>query len=497
NGEHALVIPSRARKDDVVIFIGATLTATLVAIFVLQRADGSADEWAYTWQAASFAKLHVYGTPPPCDAAFQNFYVFSHVGRWFGQYTPGWPLFMMPFTALGVPWIAGPFSHGLFAVGVARVARSAVRLDGRGTEARVVSAGRIAAICATLATTTLLVGASRYSHVFAAALFAWALESILVLRERDLTHENQIRWGVVFGSAVALMGATRPADGATLATGLLVLSFFNLVTRRLPWRAVAATFGALVLWGGLVLLILHAQLGEWFTTGYSLNKIIHPWNVVKYAWPRPGEWKFALPLATGSYAWFPLSFAVGLAGLATLRRSARGVTVALVVSAVVFDTYYQYLDLGRPYDWGYGPRYETPLTVVMAIGTGVALAPLAERWRRAQGPLAIAALAIAVTLVRLWPLLYPGVYAHVHQHDSLNRRAREMGIHNAVVIAQPGATGFDALDLTENLPMDLYPNQDVLIAIERKPQDAQCVRKNYAERKIYRATGNPVVITPY
>src|SRR5207248_290007 len=106
-------------------------------------------------------------------------------------------------------------------------------------------------------------------------------------------------------------------------------------------------------------------------------------------------------------------------------------------SGIAFDTYYQYLDLGRPYDWGYGPRYETPLAVIMAIGTGVALAPLAERWRRAQAPLAIATLAIVVTLVRLWPLLYPGVYAHVHQHDSLNQRIREMGIHHAVVIAQP------------------------------------------------------------
>jgi hypothetical protein len=104
---------------------------------------------------------------------------------------------------------------------------------------------------------------------------------------------------------------------------------------------------------------------------------------------------------------------------------------------------------------------------------------------------------MVITVIRLWPLLYPGIYAHVHQHDSLNERIREMHIHHAVVMAQVGATGFDPLDLTENLPLDLYPQQDVLIAIERKPEYTQCVRTNFPDRAVYRATGNPVVITPY
>jgi len=64
-------------------------------------------------------------------------------------------------------------------------------------------------------------------------------------------------------------------------------------------------------------------------------------------------------------------------------------------------------------------------------------------------------------------------------------------------MTQIGATGFDVLDLTENLPLDLYPNQDVLIAIERKPEFTQCVRRNFPDRAIYKAYGNPVVITPY
>ena len=31
------------------------------------------------------------------------------------------------------------------------------------------------------------------------------------------------------------------------------------------------------------------------------------------------------------------------------------------------------------------------------------------------------------------------------------------------------------MDLTENLPLDLYPDQDVLIAIDRGPEEERCV----------------------
>jgi hypothetical protein len=178
----------------------------------------------------------------------------------------------------------------------------------------------------------------------------------------------------------------------------------------------------------------------------------------------------------------------------------------VLLSLLAFDVYYQDIDYARGFDWGYGPRYETPFVVLMATGAGVAFAPLAEsaRWRThsqialyAGGPFLVAIVTVVVTLVRLWPLLYPGIYAHVHQHDSLNARIRELDIHHAVVMAQVGTTGFDALDLTENLPIDLYPNQDVLIAIERKPEATQCVRAAFPDRAVYRASGNPVVITRY
>ena len=495
--------PGRPTQDVALFFI-AVLAAGLTATLVLSRADGSADEWAYTWQAAVFAKLHVYAAPPPCENAFQSFYVFSSVGRMFAQYTPGWPLFMAPFFACGVVWLAAPVSLGLLAVGVARVARRALALDPEASAARIGAAGWIAGLSATFATTILLLGASRYAHVLVAALFAWSIEALYVPRQSSPRRE--VGWGLAFGACIAWMGATRPADGAMLSTGLAVVFLYRLVTRAVSMRRVGGAAAGFVACSALTLIVLRLQLGTWFTTGYSMEAVFHPWNVTKYAWPGPTTWKYALPLATGSYAWFPASLAVGFMGIVSLRGRARSITVLLIVSAVFYELYFQYLNIGRGYDWGYGPRYESPFIVFMSVGTGVAIAPLAARALHAHGagtalrrggPFAVVIVAAAITLIRLWPLLYPGVYAHVQRHDGLNRKIRELHLTHALVLAEPGTTGFDALDLTENLPIALYPNQDVLIAIDRSRATRLCLRQAFPDRRELHARGTTnVVIDP-
>jgi hypothetical protein len=501
-----LADPPTARRDDVLLFLFAVVAATIVSIWVLQRADGSADEWAYTFQAYVFAKGHLYAPSPPCEPAFQSFYVFETLGREFSQYTPGWPLFMAPFALFRAPWLAGPVSHGLMAVGVARVTRRIARLDGHGTAARVAASGRVAALVATLGTSLLLLGGSRFSHMMVAAQFMWILEALLVLRDRSTTGPHRVRWAVALGALVAWLGATRPADGALLSSGLFLYALYGLAQRRYGARDVVAALGGLAVVGFVMLLILRIQLGKWFTTGYSLEAVFHPWNIVKYDVPSSREIKYALPLATGSYIFFPCALGVGLAGLLSLRRDATGVMLALFASMTAFEVYYQFLDLNRAHDWGYGPRYISPIVIPVAIGMGIAFGRLAESASRhaqgvsagaAGGPWAVAAVAMAVTLVRLWPLLYPGIYDHVRRHDAVNARVRELGLHDAIVLTRPGTTGFSSQDLTENLPIMLYPDQDALVAIDTSPGIAQCLRRNFPNRRLYFAGGvTPVVIRP-
>ncbi|HEY8040151.1 MAG TPA: hypothetical protein VIF15_10175, partial [Polyangiaceae bacterium] len=446
------------RVHDAVVFLVATALAAVVCLVVMHRRDGSGDEWGYTYQAAVFAKGHIYAQSPRCQPYLQSFYVFESSGRLFSQYTPGWPLFIAPFVLLHVIWLSGPVSMGLMALAMARLGRTAMRGFGRHDAPPAASTVRVAGTWAagltTLGTMILINGASRYAHVFTLALYALSLEALFMVATPGLSAARQRWWGLVLGSAAVLGVATRPADGAFVGIGMAALFVYVLVRRRVGWRAfVMATVG-FAFWTGLCLVILRLQLGKWFTTGYSLNAVIHPWNVVKYSMPQPREWKYGLPLATGAYCWWPCSMGVGLAGLAMLRGRALGLVWAMALGCVPYIVYCMWLDLGqRGYDWGYGPRYLMVLCVPMAVGGAVALAPLtvAARERLTAGrsafarggPLALALFAVVCGWVRIVPLVWPTVASHVQKHSGLNAAIEALHLKNAIVVAQEGTTGFD------------------------------------------------------
>jgi hypothetical protein len=482
---------------DLRMFALAMLFGIGASIFVLEQSVDTSDEWAYTFQAAVFAKGRPFAPAPPCSPAFQNFWVFESMGRWFGQYTPGWPLFMTPFSLLRMPQFAAAASLGLLVVAVARLARRAARESEYAPRA-VAAAGTLAALCTTFASTLLVNGGSRFGHVFAAALLAWGVEAIcaVVNASRPGTPRSQLTWSIALGTCIALLPATRPGDGTASATGLGLYGLYALVRRRASLRAVAGTAAATTFFGALTLVILRLQLGTWFKTGYSLGPVIYPWNKMAFSWPQPGDWRWGIPLATGSYCWWPLSPAVGVAGLVMLRGQARRIAFMLGVGAIALFWLCSLLEMGRGFDWGYGPRYALPTVVPMAVGTGVALAPLWVRARKAfarsammaAGPFTLAALAIVLGVFRLVPLVYPNNTASVRSLNALNAEIRRQRIHNALVLL-PSGIGWmnDGLDMTMNLPLTLYPDQDVVIAMDKSPILTQCVREHYSGRTFYTA----------
>jgi hypothetical protein len=497
------------RLHDLTVFALATVLAALVGVFIMGKRDGSADEWAYTFQAAVFAKGHVYADAPRCQNYLDTYYVFENMGRLFSQYTPGWPLFVAPFVRIHAIWLSGPFSMGFMVWGMARLGRSAVRTfaseDVPASPRVIRAAGTWAAVLSMLGTTVLVNGGSRYSHVFVAGLYAWSLEGLLMVSTAGLPRSQQLRWGIVLGSASALMVATRPADGAFLGFGIAVLFVYALARKRVGWRALASASAAFALWSALTLVILRLQLGKWWTTGYSLLAVNEPWAAIKYSWPLPNQWKYGLPLATGSYCWWPCSLPLGLAGLAILRGRGRGLAIAMALGCLPYTAYITSLEFGRGYDWGYGPRYTMVLLVPMAIGGAAALAHLSIAARRHAlagrtalargGPFALAVFAVASTWLRIVPLVWPPVADHTRRHGSLQRAIEDAHLQNAVVIASEGTTGFSDMDLATNLPVDLYPDQDAIIAIDRHtpPEAFECLRGAFPGRKIYAASGSDQV----
>ena len=500
---------------DLVALVVSTLLAALVCTYVLDKRDGSADEWAYTYQAAVFAKGHIYATTPPCQHYLESFYVFESAGRLFSQYTPGWPLFLAPFFKAGAVWMAAPVSMGLMAGGMARLGRSAMRgaftaTDGPPSARIIRLAGTWAAVLSSLGTSLLTNAASRYPHVYVLALYAWSLEALVQVVTPGLSRRRQVLWGLVLGSASLHDVAVRPADGAFMGIGLAAIFVYALVKRRVGRNALAWAVGSFGFWALIVLVILRLQIGKWFTTGYSLNAIIHPWNGVKFTVPGPHQWKYGLPLATGAYCWWPSSVPLGLAGLARMRGRAGELVVAMLSSCLPYIIFCAFLDLDqRGVDWGYGPRYLMVLVVPSAIGGAVVLAPLTAHalGRVAAGPtalsrrapLALAIFAVASAWLRIAPSEWATVTEHTRKHSSLTRALGAAHLKNAIVLAADDTTGFSELDLTTNLPPDLYPEEEVIIAIDRKtPEEAAaCLVAAFPGRRLYHASaGEEVQIYP-
>jgi hypothetical protein len=501
---------------DAVAFLAGTGLAAFVCLTVLHRRDGSADEWAYTYQAALFAKGRAYAHVPRCQHFLESFYVFESSGRLFAQYTPGWPMFLVPFMWVRALWLGAPVSMGLLAWGMARLGRSAMRgawrVGDRPPSARVIRmAGTWAVAFTVLGTTLITNAASRYTHVYVLALYAWSLEALIQVTTPGLSRRRQILWGIVLGTATMQNVAVRPADGAFAGLGIAILFVLALAQRRVGWRALASATLAFGFWAGAVLVILRLQLGRWFETGYSLNALLRPWNTVKFSWPEPNEWKYGLTLASGAYCWWPTSIPLGLAGLARMRGMASELVAAMALSCFPYTLFCIVLDVHqRGFDWGYGPRYLMVLVVPAAVGGAVALAPLtASALKRVTAghtaisrgaPLALAVFAVVAMWFRIVPPEWATVADHTLKHSAVQRLIETMHLKNAVVLATEKPVGFSEMDLTTNLPLDLYPDQDAIIAIERgEPQEAaDCLRSAFPDRQLVRVSGRDqlAVIAP-
>jgi len=497
-------LPTSFIAQDIAIFGLTVALATVCMHYTFEEVIYNGDEVANSFQADLYAHFKAYATPRPCAASFENFWVFNYKGRLFSQYTPGWPLFMAPFQRLGVIWIAGPSAAGVVAVGVARLSRRIVSgfgatLADTGRIVRV--AGPLGAGFAMLGPSMLLNGASRFSHTLVAACFAWAVETAAAVATPGISRRRSFGYGVGLGIATALGVATRPTDGSTLGVGVFLYFAFALARRRVKLAGFLGTclgFGAV---GGLTLVILHLQLGGWFRTGYSINHLYHASEALVFSPPGRAELKFSIPLATGSYCWWPVAPALGLGGfVSALSSRERRVPFMLSVGSICIILLYASVTYGRGVDDGLGPRYILPVVVAQATGTAGLLAPLLARLVQALtgrellpryrfrlvGPGLLMLVAGIGGAARLAPLVYPSAYSENHAATAPLRAARAMGLKNAVVLMQYYVVPAHVTNLAQNAPMD--PNPSVLNLIRYSPADDACIEKHFPGRTWYEAT---------
>jgi hypothetical protein len=495
-------------RHETAIFLVTVALAFLVTNLVFNRLIYDGDEVAYTYQAEVYGHLRAYGPIPPCASMFENYWVFRHNGHAFSQYTPGWPLFMAPFARLGLVDLAGPVIGGIMAVGIARLSRrlaSGLGSTPESSERIITIAGVIGPLFAVLGPSMLLNAASRFSHTMVCACFVWATESLCVVSDRGATGGRAWRYGLLLGSAAALCVATRPAEGVFLGAGVFLYFLWAARDRRITWRAFVGTSLGFAAFAGLTLIILRLQLGAWFQTGYTIAPSIHPEAALRLSPPQPNQWKYGLPLAWGSYVWWPAAPALGIAGLLrALAGRERRVAFMLLFGPLLVLVFYFFVEFHRYSDDGLGPRYYLVHVIPMAVGGAALLAPILDRvargahgpftWLRRVAPAALALAAVVVGVARIAPLVYPTGVAEYKYTTAPLRGARNLGLKNAIVMITPGHATAHETNLAQNPPLD--PNPDVLFLIRRSKADEACARRNFPGRTWYRA-GLDDKLTPY
>jgi len=507
-GREGALAPARSFAwHDAALFAVTVVGAALVADHVFGRMTGNGDEIANSFQADVFAHGRAYAPVPPCAAMFENYWVFRYAERVFAQYTPGWPLLMAPFQRFGVIWLAGPFMAGVLAVGIAHLSRRLANGLGRTPEesGRIVAvAGVLGAVLAMLGASMLMNGASRFPHTMVCACLVWGIEGLCTIAGGATDRRVDIAAGALFGATAALIVGTRPADGLLLGTGVGLYFVWALRKRRISTAALVSAAVACVLVGGLTLVILRLQLGAWFKTGYAVAALYRPEAVLAFDFPGPKHLKHAIPLATGSYCWWPAAPAIGVIGLLLgLAGRERRVSVMLLVSGFTLHTFYFFVKFGRLGDNGLGPRYLLPLVVPMAVGGAAALAPLLASVRGPSptsrrfgvaAPALVVLLAAGVGTLVIAPLVYPVAREEYARATGPLRAAARLGLKHAIVVLEDGRVNGVPANLAQNEPMAEDPA--TLFLIRRNDADEACARAQFPGRDWYRAAKDET-LTPY
>jgi hypothetical protein len=275
----------------------------------------------------------------------------------------------------------------------------------------------------------------------------------------------------------------------------LVFAYFQ-IRRKIGWRGLVATTLGFALWIIPTLIILRLQLGVWFKSGYQIQELFFKFGKPMFTLPAPDELRFGIPLATGSYSWWPAAPALAIVGFILMRKPARAAGFMLALGAFLVLLLYTLLSWGRHEDAGYGPRYHLTLVPIMAVAAAVALTPLFREMLKRYGPATLVAIAMLVGVVRIALAMYPRAYNEVRDRSATFRAIEKAKLKNAVVLVAGGNTlSFDPKDLAQNLPT--VSNPDVYILVKHDYQLA-CGAERFADRKWYRAIGlKEVTLVPY
>ena len=213
-----------------------TLAAGILALVAYQRHPHVPDEVVYLIHAKYFAAGKLAMALPPVPDAFSLDLMSYQPARWFSPVPPGWPAVLAIGAFFGVPWLVNPLLAGINVLLASVVLRA---LYPRRT-------ARIALLLFAVSPWNLFMAMNFMTHT-ATLTFALGAAAAVARLRRD----PRVRWALLGGASIGLVGLIRPLEGMAVA---LLLGVWSLGARGRRVRLVpsAALTLATIATGALV-----------------------------------------------------------------------------------------------------------------------------------------------------------------------------------------------------------------------------------------------------
>lgn len=445
--------------------IGAPcVTLLLVAInqLVLLGFPNSGDEYAYLYQAATFAEGRLWNQAPIRPEAFAFNYIVHDDGRAYGSFPIGWPLLLALAMELRLPtWLVSPL---LGAATLGLVARLGARLY----TPRV---GILAAFVTGASPFFLFNAASYFSHTLCGALLLGA--ACLAARADRSSAWVALGVGFLLGWAVITRYFTGtivaiPIALLLLRPGVPVVRTAALVAMGgLPWLVILLWYNDAMTGSPWQLTTLPATVGLWFRSGFALRGAdILSTHLLRHVLWTP-------PLLIAAYVFY----------LATARHEYRRGTLDWLLVLMAASLYF-YVERGGNQ---YGPRfhYEVyPFLVLFVMANLFREEPFAARPARDRRMFGLVAASVATLPLSL------GVHAVIERRVIEERTdpfssVREARIENALVLIG-GRVGTERSmapqDLTRN---GISQTASVLYGLDISPAANCLLSARYPRRRPY------------
>jgi hypothetical protein len=226
------------------------LLTNIISNFIYRHVPRVHDEIDYVFQAKIFQLGRLY-VPSPCGREFFDFSHMINNGRWYSQYTPGYPLLLLFGLIIGAPWLVNPLLATF----------SIILLYFLGKEIFDERIGRLTALLGAASIWLILMSSTMMSHT--SSFFFTSFFMLFLFRSlRHPTMGNGMLAGLGLGMAFLI----RPYNAALIAIPLLIYYAFRQAPRFRHTLKNLSGFAAVML---LAVAILGAY--NFLTNGHPLR----------------------------------------------------------------------------------------------------------------------------------------------------------------------------------------------------------------------------------